>query len=267
MAEFAQDDELIGFEAVGAEPLLASDREGHVDNEQAQIWYASYGSGPPVVLLHGGLGNSRNWGYQLPALLDSGYQVILLDSRGHGRSTRDERPYSYELMGSDVLAVMDALRIETAALVGWSDGACTALILSRLHPSRVSGVLFFGCNMDPSGTKPFENTPVIERCFSRHRKDYRELSNTPDEFERFVEAVGQMQRTQPNYLAEDLASIDVPVIILHAELDEFIRYEHAEYLSKAIPNSQLELLSGVSHFAPLQRPEKFSTAILKFLRG
>src|SRR5262245_57618852 len=80
---------------------------------------ARFGVGSPVLLLHGGLEHSGNWGYQVPALTSIGYRVIVIDSRGHGRSTRDSRPYSYELMASDVLAVLDALRVERAAMVGW----------------------------------------------------------------------------------------------------------------------------------------------------
>ena len=123
------DDELVKFEAEGAEPLPDTESQGYVENEGASIWYASYGSGSPVILLHGGLGNSGNWGYQIPALMENGYCPIVIDSRGHGRSTRNEQPYSYELMASDVLKVMDKLKIEKAAFIGWSDGACIALIL------------------------------------------------------------------------------------------------------------------------------------------
>lgn len=264
-AEPVQDDELVRFEAFGPTPLPVSDREGHVEKEGAQIWYASYGSGPAVILLHGGLGNARNWGDQVPALRNHGYNVVVIDSRGHGRSTRDERPYSYELMSSDVLAVMNALRIESAALAGWSDGACTALILAHRHPSRIDGVVYFACNMDPSGVKPFEPTPIIDRCLSRHRKDYAELSTTPNSFEDVMEAVGQMQRTQPNYSSDDLAGISVPVLVLHAESDEFIKYEHAKYLAETIPHASLQLLPGVSHFAPVQRPDRFNGAVLAFL--
>ena len=137
----------------------------------------------------------------------AGYQVVVIDSRGHGRSTRDDRPYSYELLGSDVLAVLDAVGVRRAAIVGWSDGACIGLILARQVPERIAGVLFFACNMDPSGVLPFVLTPVIERCFSRHQKDYAALSATPGEFQSFVDAVGLMQRTQPNYTAADLAEI------------------------------------------------------------
>ncbi|MFC0401877.1 alpha/beta fold hydrolase [Paraburkholderia rhizosphaerae] len=268
------DDDLEQFGRVGAPPLPASGRAGHVEHDGAQIWYAAYGEHAdrlhdvrraPVVLLHGGLGHSGNWGHQVPALLAAGHDVITIDSRGHGRSTRDARPYSYELMASDVHAVLDELEVERAAFVGWSDGACTALIFARQAPGRVAGVLFFGCNMDPSGAQPFEATPVIERCFSRHVKDYAQLSATPSKFDEFVQAVSTMQKTQPEWSARELAEVRVPVTIVHSEHDEFIRREHAEYLSRSIPGARWLLLDGVSHFAPLQRPEQFNRAIQAFL--
>jgi len=218
-----------------------------------------------VILLHGGLGHSGNWGYQVPALVESGYCAVLIDSRGHGRSTRDAQPFTYELMASDVLAVMDALLLERSTLVGWSDGACTALILAAKAPSRAAGVFYFACNMDPSGLKPFEATPTLNRCFARHAKDYAGLSATPQEFKNFVEDISLMGRTQPNYSAHDLAKISVPVVIVQSEYDEFIKLEHAEYLARSIPNAEFAILKGMSHFAPLQRPRQFNTAILEFV--
>ncbi len=260
-----RDDELVRFETEGAAPLPDTSNGQFIANKGAAIWHAAYGSGPAVILLHGGLGNSGNWGYQIPALVENGYRVIVIDSRGHGRSTRDEQPYSYELMASDVIAVMDALQLEKAALAGWSDGACTALVLASKSPERAAGVFFFACNMDPSGTKEFEFTPVVQRCFARHVKDYQQLSATPDSFDQFSEAVGLMQRTQPNYSADELAQIRVPVAIVHSEHDEFIKREHAEYLAKSIPNAEFIYLPEVSHFAPLQRPEQFNNAMLEFI--
>ena len=141
------DGDLKNFEAHGAAPLPVASDQGYVDHDGARIWYATYGSGSAVILLHGGLGHSGNWGYQVPMLVSSGHRAVLIDSRGHGHSTRDLRPFTYELMASDVLAVMDALHVEKAAVVGWSDGACIALILAMKAPARV-GRIFFGCNMD-----------------------------------------------------------------------------------------------------------------------
>ncbi len=218
-----------------------------------------------MILLHGGLGHSGNWGYQISALVEGGYRAVLIDSRGHGRSTRDAQPFSYELMASDVVAVMDTLLLERAALVGWSDGACAALILAAKAPSRAAGVFYFACNMDPSGVKPFEATSTLNRCFARHAKDYAELSATPEDFKRFVEDVSLMGRTQPNYSAHDLAKVSVPVLIVQSEHDEFIKLEHAVYLARNIPNAEFILLHDVSHFAPLQRPENFNAAILEFV--
>ena len=190
----------------------------------------------------------------------------MIDSRGHGRSTRDARPFTYELMASDVSAVMDALHFEKVGLVGWSDGACTALTLASRAPTRVAGVFFFACNMDPSGAKQImELSPILARCLGRHAKDYAQLSATPDQFEAFADAVGLMMKTEPNYSASDLAQISVPVAIVHSEHDEFIKREHAEYLARSIPNAEFIDLPGVSHFAPLQRPEQFNIALLAFL--
>jgi pimeloyl-ACP methyl ester carboxylesterase len=259
------DDELKKFEADGAAPLPATKDRGYADHDGARIWYSSYGAGSPVILLHGGLGHSGNWGYQVPALVESGYRAVLIDSRGHGRSTCDSRPFSYELLASDVLAVMDELRLEKAVLVGWSDGACTALILAEAAPVRVAGVFFFACNMHPSGLKPMEPSPILDRCFAQHTKDYAQLSATPDHFKDFVQDLSLMQRTQPNYTADDLAKISVPVMIAQSEKDEFIKRDHAEYLADTIPNAEFLLLNDVSHFAPLQRPGQFNSAMLAFI--
>lgn len=256
------DDDLLRFEAEGALPLPDTAAHGHVTHDGAHIWYASYGDGPPVVLLHGGLGHSGNWGYQVPALLEHGYRAIVIDSRGHGRSTRDDQPYRYERMAGDVVAVMDALAIDRAAFVGWSDGAVIALILAATAPTRVAGVLFFACNMDPSGVKPLEPSSLLDRCLGRHARDYARLSATPAQFKQFSAAVNLMMSTQPNYTAAQLAAITVPVAVVHGEHDELIRQPHAEYLAATIPDAAFIPLPDVSHFAPLQRPALFNAAMV-----
>jgi pimeloyl-ACP methyl ester carboxylesterase len=100
----------------------------------------------------------------------------------------------------------------------------------------------------------------------RHAKDYAQLSATPDQFQAFAEAVGLMMKTQPNYSADDMAEIRVSVTIAQSEHDEFIKREHAEYLARSIPGAELVVLPGVTHFAPLQRPDQFNNAMLAFLR-
>ena len=261
-----RDDDLSYLEAHGLPPLPPADAQGFVETSGARIFYVACGSGPAVVLLHGGLGHGGNWGYQVPALVEAGYRAIVIDSRGHGRSTRDSRPYSYQSMASDVRSVMDELQIQRAAIVGWSDGADTGLILADETPERVAGVFFFACNMDSTGTKPFEFTPIIGRIFRRHKKDYAALSTTPDDFDAFADAVGLMQRTQPEYSATDLARIQTPVAVVLGEHDEFIKPGHMDYLARTLPKATLTILPDVSHFAPLQRPADFNKVMLQFLK-
>lgn len=260
------DDELRRFDSEGA-ALPSGGMEGYVQNKGARIWYAAYGSGFPVVLLHGGLGHSGNWSYQVPALIENGYQAVVIDSRGHGRSTRDEQPFSYELMGDDALAVMDTLGIRKAVFVGWSDGACTSLVLAREHSERVAGVFYFACNVDPNGVREivFHPDSALGHCFSRHTKDYAALSPAPERFKALGDDLAPMQRTQPNYSAADLAEIHVPVLVVQGEHEEFITPEHAAHIANSLPDADLLILPEVSHFAPLQRPRLFNHAVLNFL--
>ena len=92
MQQPVHDDDLIAFAAHGAPPLPAARAEGWVEHDGARIRYAVYGEGRPVILLHGGMGHGGNWGGQVPWLIDAGYRAVVIDSRGHGRSTRDARP-------------------------------------------------------------------------------------------------------------------------------------------------------------------------------
>jgi pimeloyl-ACP methyl ester carboxylesterase len=258
------DDDLTHLEAHNT-PALPPHAGAYVETDGARVWYAPYGSGPPVILLHGGLGNAGNWGHQVPALLAAGYRVIVIDSRGQGRSTRDDQPYSYELMAADARDVMDALGVAKAALVGWSDGAATSLVLARETPDRAAGVFFFACNIDETGTLPFKATPVIERIYNHHVREYPALSPVPGDFERMRDDLSVMQAGQPGYGPKELSEIETPVWVVLGETEEFIRREHAEYMAQTLPNARFLLLPGVSHFAPLQRPAEFNSAILDFL--
>jgi pimeloyl-ACP methyl ester carboxylesterase len=96
---------------------IATDRSGSAQVNGISIYYAIYGRGSPVIFLHGGLANTDYWGGQVPAVA-AHHTVILMDSRGHGRSARDARPYGYDLMADDVVALMDSLKIAKADIVG-----------------------------------------------------------------------------------------------------------------------------------------------------
>jgi pimeloyl-ACP methyl ester carboxylesterase len=106
------------------------------------------------------MGNSNYWGLQIPALAWH-YQVIVLDSRGHGRSTRNREAITYHLMATDVLSLMDALHVTKAAPVGWSDGAIIGLDIAIHHPDRLTKLFAFAANSDTSGVKDVDKDPVF----------------------------------------------------------------------------------------------------------
>jgi pimeloyl-ACP methyl ester carboxylesterase len=111
-------------------PLPELAKQGHVEHLGADVWYGIVGEGQPFILLRGGPECSQDWGDRVPALLENHYQVIMMDTRGHGRSTLGPYPLWYELMQSDVIAVMDALHLQKAKFVGLSDGAIMSLIMA-----------------------------------------------------------------------------------------------------------------------------------------
>ena len=231
-----------------------------------KIWYATFGKsdGEPVILLHGGLANSNYWGHQVPVLA-ARYRVIVMDSRGHGRSTRDERPYGYELMASDVLGLMDFLKIPRAAVVGWSDGAILGLEIAIRHPARLTKLFAFAANSDPSGVKDIARSPVFNAFIARARKEYEALSPTPGQYQSFLDQIGKMWATQPNYTAAQLNGIAMPTWIVDADHDEAIKRENTEYMAAQIPNAGLLIQPEVSHFSFLQDPKQFNENVLHFL--
>ena len=237
---------------------------GYAPVNGIRVWYAEFGRGEPVLLLHGGLANSNYWGNQVPALAKS-YRVIVVDSRGHGRSTHDERPYGYDLMASDVLGLMDFLKLPKAAVVGWSDGAILGLDIAIHHPERLSKLFAFAANSDPSGVKDVNQSPVFTSFIARARTEYEQLSPTPTEYDSFLASITRMWETQPNWTGDDLAGIKVPTWIVDADHDEAIKRENTLFMADHIPDSGLLIEPQVSHFAFLQDPEQFNVDVLHFL--
>src|SRR6516165_151451 len=239
-------------------------RSGLAPVNGIKIWYATFGHGQPVVMLHGGLANADYWGHQVRAL-QTHYQVIVMDSRGHGRSSRDTQPFGYDLMASDVLALMDHLGIKKAAIVGWSDGAIIGLDIAMHHPERVSKLFAFAANSDPSGVADIAKSDVFNAYIERAGEEYKRLSPTPTEYKGFVEQITKMWETQPNWTEADLAAIKVPTWIVDADHDEAIKRENTEFMAAHIPGAGLLIQPNVSHFSFMQDPEQFTNDVLHFL--
>jgi len=237
---------------------------GYAPVNGIRVWYAEFGRGEPVLLLHGGLANSNYWGNQVPALAES-YRVIVVDSRGHGRSTHDERPYGYDLMASDVLGLMDFLKLPKAAVVGWSDGAILGLDIAIHHPERLSKLFAFAANSDPSGVADIAQSTVFNAYIARAEKEYQVLSPTPDQYKSFVDQISKMWETEPHFTAAQLRVITVPTWIVDADHDEAIKRENTEFMANEIPDAELLLQPQVSHFSFLQDPRQFTGDVLHFM--
>jgi pimeloyl-ACP methyl ester carboxylesterase len=246
-------------------PPVPGEHTGHAKVNGISLYYATIGRGPPVVLLHGGLANSDYWGNQVRVLLPR-HTVILMDSRGHGRSTRDSRPYGYDLMADDVAGLLDTLHIRRADVVGWSDGAILGLDLAIRHPDRVGKIFAFAANTVTSGVQEgVEKNPTFARYIERAGHEYARLSATPTQYDEFVAQISKMWDTEPNWTDAQLQSIKTPVLVVDGDHDEAIKRAHTEYIAATIPGAGLLILPNVSHFAFLQDPVLFDDALLHFL--
>ena len=246
-------------------PPVPGEYTGYAKVNGISLYYAVIGHGPPVVLLHGGLANSDYWGNQVKALAPHRL-VILMDSRGHGRSTRDARPYGYDLMADDVVGLLDTLHVAKADVVGWSDGAIIGLDLAMRYPDRVGKVFSFAANTVTSGVQEdVEKNPTFARYIERAGQEYARLSATPKQYDAFVAQISRMWETQPNWTDAQLRSIKAPVWVVDGDHDEAIKRPHTEYIAATIPGAGLLILPNVSHFAFLQDPVLFNAALLDFL--
>ncbi len=253
---------------VQSDTTVIDPRGDYVESKGARIWYASIGTGTPVVLLHGGLTSSRSWDAQVPALLAAGHRVILIDSRGHGRSTMGPLPLRYDLLAEDVLAVLDHLHLTRPAVIGWSDGAIVALLVAMRAPQRLGAVYAFGANMDKASVRPnADDAPILATVAPRLVADYGARSPDPSGFGRLQQAVRAMQANQEDIGPEQLRRIRTRVTIAGSADDEFILPAHFRALAKAIPSARLELFPAAGHFLPWQNPALFNRSLLTFLDG
>lgn len=246
--------------------LPKADKSGTAPVNGIRIWYAEFGSGEPVLFVHGGLGNSDYWGLQVRALVAAHYRVIVMDSRGHGRSTRNAQPYGYDLMSDDVIGLLDYLKIKKVALVGWSDGAIVGLDIAMHHPERLSKLFAFAANIDPTGVSDIQHSPVFTSFIVRAGREYEKLSPTPKDYKKFVAAISNMWNTQPHWTKADFAKIRLPTWIVDGDHDEAINHDQPRTMADWTPGTGLLIVPDTSHFGFLQDPEQFNRDLLHFLR-
>jgi pimeloyl-ACP methyl ester carboxylesterase len=244
-------------------PMPTPVRTGLAPVNGIRMYFATYGAGSPILLIHNGLGDADDWGGVVP-LLERKYLVIVADSRGFGRSTRDNNPYSYELMAADYLGLLNFLNIGKVVVVGTSDGGVIGIDIAVHHPERLAGLFVQGANATNDGVR-FAQTPVVKMALARAHSEYERLSPTPKDYVLFRQALDRMDETEPDYSKQELASIKTLTVIATGDHEESVKKTHTAYLAAAIPGARLVVLKDVGHCAPLQDPEQFAHAVLSLV--
>lgn len=247
-------------------PLPKPDRSGFAMNAGARLYYAVFheGAGRPVILLHGGLSSSDMWGFEAPRLAGT-HEVIVIDSRGQGRSTGSAQPLTYELMASDVVAVMNFLHVRRASIVGSSDGGIVGLVIAIDYPERLNRLFAWGANFNTHSDNTQPPDPALKGMgaiyLAKMEAQYRRLSSTPNDFPALKKALNQLYATQPNLTPAQLGRITAPTVIADGEHEQFIAHEHTALLARLIPGATLIIIPNVSHGGPLQDPSAFHHAV------
>lgn len=249
-----------------AKPDLAP--PGHyVSLRGIRMYYESHGSGPVLLLLHGGAGNGQQFSHQIPAFAPH-YRLIVPDACGQGRTSDRDRPLTYHEMAEDVVALLDKLGIEHADLMGWSDGGDVGLDLAIHHPGLLQHLVTFGANFRPDGLNPsdvaWNDTATVAAFGDGMREGWQKLAPDPSRYEVVMGKILTLWRTEPRFTHAQLGSIRAKTMICAGEHD-VIRRDHTEALAKAIPGATLWIVPGASHGAMIEKPELVNPRVLEFL--
>lgn len=226
------------------------------------------GEGEPLVLLHGGMASNLGWLAQIDDF-SSRYRVIAPERPGHGHAPDTDGPYRYEAMADATAALLVALELPPARLVGWSDGGIIALLLAIRHPESVAKVVVFGANSASTGYVPGGTESLTEvhddgAELAGFRAMYDPVSpDGPDHFEVVWEKVRSLW-SEPFDFTRELAAIEAPTLVIVAD-DDLVTIEHATEMYRTLPRGELAVLPGVSHGAPIERPSLFNRLVLDFL--
>jgi 3-oxoadipate enol-lactonase len=263
-----------------AEPL-----PGLVDvGNGGRLWVEARGNGHPVLLLHSGLVDSRMWDPQMDSLEAAGHRPIRFDLRGFGRSDRPEAPYSHV---ADAIAVLDALEVDRAAIVGCSLGGALDLLLTVLHRERVTALVLAGSGLPGYGDwSPRMRAiwdQVDEAVKAGDLDGAHELDMSP-----WVDTLGEpsddlirsiardnrhtlliddeLEVTPEEPVIDRLGDIAAPALVTVGGRDIPEMLAIADLLSEGIPGaSGPVVIEGADHLVPMRRPEEFDRAMLAFL--
>ena len=234
---------------------------GYADVNGLHLYYETYGSGAPLVLLHGGmLTIDLNFATLIPTLAQT-HTVIGVELQGHGRTANIDREITYPHLASDVVALLDHLGIDQAAVLGHSMGGGVALELAVSHPDRVSAIVPMSASISKDGMHPdlsdpstFETSPIMPTAqdFADFKAAYERLSPHPEQFDAFLMSLSGMDQDFAGWSDEQVAGITCPVLIVQGDTD-FTLVSHAAVMLEKIPVSALAVLPATTHMQVTRR--------------
>lgn len=222
------------------------------------------GAGEPLLLLHGGLGNSDDLLNSMGPALSEHFRVVAFDRRGHGYTADTDADFHYSDMADQTVAVLEEVVGGAAHLVGWSDGGIIALLVALRRPDLVRKVVVIGANYHFEGTVPMEmdpESPVLGELGNAY------IERSPDgaaHLEAVMDKSFRMFSSEPTLTTADLAKISSPALVVVGD-DDLVRLPHTVSLYEALPDGQLAVVPGASHGLPLEQPETVDRLILNFL--
>ena len=219
----------------------------YLDVQGTQLYYESYGSGSPLLLLHGGVyGYIDEFEGLIPKLAEK-YQVICLATRGHGKSEVGQKPYSWKQRANDAKALLDHLNVNQAIVVGFSDGAAAALKMAAMYPKSVSRVVSMGMGdqaIDAESVDYSEKSLMAQagQFFESRKK----LMAEPDRWGESLQWLNTLYNE--DVLSEEtFLTIKQPVLLVNGESDEYYSSASLESLHSHLPNSTKVVIQGCGH--------------------
>lgn len=232
-----------------------------------RMYYEVEGSGPPLLLLHGGAGNGMQFSKQRRDFARA-HRLIVPDCCAQGRTTDRPGPLTYHDMAEDMVALLDALHVARTDIMGWSDGGDIGLDLAIHHPERVAHLVTFGANFSPDGLNApdvaWNRTATVDSFGTTTRVAWTALNPQPEHYREAMTKILDMWRTQPRFTPGELGRIRARTLICVGEHD-LIRPEHTAALAHAIPGAETWVVPGASHGAMIERPDLVNPRVLAFL--
>ncbi len=236
----------------------------YIDLGAVRTWYDTVGSGSPLVLLHGGLVDARFFAPNTGALAEK-FTVYTPERRGHGHTADVDGPITYQLMADETIAFLDAVIGAPADLVGHSDGAFVAMLVAIQRPDLVDRLVMISGGFDKSGEAMPDMDFDVDQVVQFLGTSYGEVS--PDgeaHFPVVVRKIAEMARTEPHLDPAELAAITHRSLVVFAD-DDLMTLAHSVELYDALPNAELAVVPGTSHFLTQEKPELVNALVLDFL--